>query len=450
MEKTVQQSLAALKAGKLDGTTRLTLRENLTAFPEEIFQLADTLEILDLSGNHLDCLPDDLFRLHKLRILFCSNNQFSQLPECLGLCPKLSMIGFKANKIKTVASAALPTNTLRWLILTDNQIATLPDNLGNCLQMQKLMLAGNRLSKLPSSLARCTNLELLRISANQLAELPQYLFSLPRLSWLAYAGNPFSESDESALASKQNAPLVAWNSLKIKQKLGEGASGTIHEAEWLQPDGQYETVAVKLFKSAFTSDGLPRCEANATAFAGLHPSLPRLIGRLTDHPELMDGLVLGLLPESLKVLARPPSFESCSRDIYSTEIRFSPYQVLQTARDIASAVHHLHQRGITHGDLYAHNILADQSGAAILTDFGGASFLPTHDIYLSTRLQQIECLAFSHLLEELLQRCDFRLKDHDAIDHLWALQQSCSKPELEQRPLFEVIVSRLAAISIHN
>lgn len=44
-------TLSQLKSGELIGIQRLTLSENLTLFPLEIFSLADSLEILDLSHN---------------------------------------------------------------------------------------------------------------------------------------------------------------------------------------------------------------------------------------------------------------------------------------------------------------------------------------------------------------------------------------------------------------
>ena len=100
-------TLELLRSGKLAGTRRLNLKCGLQAFPREIFDLADTLEILDLSGNALSKLPDDLPRLQKLRILFCSDNQFTELPAVLGRCEQLVMVGFKANQIRQVSGEAL-------------------------------------------------------------------------------------------------------------------------------------------------------------------------------------------------------------------------------------------------------------------------------------------------------------------------------------------------------
>jgi len=83
----VTTTLEQLRAGQLAGTRRLKLACGLSEFPREILDLADTLEVLDLSGNALTTLPDDFARLRELRILFASNNPFTELPPVLGQCP---------------------------------------------------------------------------------------------------------------------------------------------------------------------------------------------------------------------------------------------------------------------------------------------------------------------------------------------------------------------------
>ena len=86
-------TIADLKAGKLQGLTRVQISENLTEFPIELFQLADTLEVLDLGNNKLSALPDEFACLTKLKILFISNNDFEIVPTVLSQCPSLTMIG---------------------------------------------------------------------------------------------------------------------------------------------------------------------------------------------------------------------------------------------------------------------------------------------------------------------------------------------------------------------
>ncbi|MBI5006119.1 MAG: serine/threonine-protein kinase [Nitrosomonadales bacterium] len=436
--------LEQLRAGKLAGSRRLDLSCGLREFPREIFSLADTLEVLDLSGNALSSLPEDLPRLRKLRILFCSSNRFTELPAVLGQCPQLGMVGFKANQIRSVPAAALPS-ALRWLILTDNQIAELPDELGQCTQLQKLMLSGNRLRSLPQTLAACSRLELLRIAANRFTALPDWLFGLPRLSWIAYAGNPLCAASEETVLSHTAIAAISWNELQLQQKLGEGASGIIYRAQW-QRDDNGRDVAVKLFKGALTSDGSPHSEMAACIRAGEHPNLIGVHGKIADHPAQADALVMGLVDGSFRNLAGPPSLDSCTRDIYAAGTSFSPMAVISIALGIASAVRHLHAQGILHGDLYAHNVLHGERGEALLGDFGAASFFVPEERQRAEALQRIEVRAFACLLEELLERCAATDDSRAMLAQIADLQERCAQEDGNARPLFAEIERALQAL----
>ncbi|SEM68295.1 Leucine rich repeat-containing protein [Pseudomonas sp. ok272] len=432
-------TLAQLRAGELAGLKRLDLSCGLTQFPEEIFTLADTLEVLNLSGNALSSLPHDLHRLTRLRVLFCSDNQFKELPPSLGQCRQLTMIGFKSNGLERVPARALPP-LLRWLILTDNCISELPSELGERPHLQKLMLAGNQLTQLPASLSQCHRLELLRIAANRLTELPQWLLTLPGLAWLAYAGNPLeTEADASALEA---TPTIAWSQLQLQQQLGEGASGVIHQALWEQPSSPARKVAVKLYKGHMTSDGSPLHEMNACITAGTHPNLIRVLGRIVDHPQGQAGLVMQLIEPQFRNLAALPSLDSCSRDVYHADTRFSAAVALAIASGIAAAAAHLHEQGITHGDLYGHNTLWNEHGECLLGDFGAASFHATADTMETRALQRIEVRAFGILLGELLERIESGLND-ERRERLLTLQRHCCQPDVLGRPGFNDIARAL-------
>ncbi|MEC5404217.1 leucine-rich repeat-containing protein kinase family protein [Paraburkholderia sp. MPAMCS5] len=439
-------TLEQLRAGQLSGARRLKLACGLTEFPREIFDLADTLEILDLSGNALSALPDDFARLRKLRILFASGNPFTELPEVLGQCPQLSMIGFKANRIRSVPGSALPPR-LRWLILTDNEIDALPREIGQCTQLQKLMLAGNRLRCLPEELAACSRLELLRLAANQFDALPAWLLRMPRLTWLAYAGNPFSEVLEAAAWVDTPIADIPWNDLHLQAQLGEGASGVIYRAEH---GGASRPVAVKLFKGAVTSDGLPDCEMAACIRAGDHANLIAVTGKVKDHPADLHGLVMELVDPQFRNLAGPPSFESCTRDVYDADASFDVADVVTMAHGIASAACHLHRRGVMHGDLYAHNILHDGRARVLLGDFGAASFYSTGNPDLSTALERLEVRAYGCLLEEWIDRCNASVSGEQAgvVEQLTKLKDRCLNDDVQSRPLFEQIVSALPVLKI--
>ncbi|MES2820296.1 MAG: leucine-rich repeat-containing protein kinase family protein [Pseudomonadota bacterium] len=433
-------TLAQLRAGTLAGSRRLDLNCGLTEFPREVFELADSLEVLNLSGNALSSLPDDLGRLKQLRVLFCSDNRFTELPASIGQCRQLDILGFKANRIERVPAAALPSS-LRWLILTDNAIEHLPETLGDCIRLQKLMLAGNRLQALPERLACCTRLELLRISANRLSALPDWLLALPRLAWLAYAGNPLG-----ALQQRGDlAPAIAsipWDRLTLQAPLGEGASGIIYRALWNPPSEAPQAMAVKLFKGHMTSDGSPLDEMAACLVAGTHPQLIGVAGRIEDHPEGRAALLMRLIEPSFVTLAGPPSLDSCTRDCYPDAVRFSPATALRLVSGIAAAAAHLHARSLVHGDLYAHNLLCNGEGEGLLGDFGAASFYP--NAHQGQALQRIEVRAFGILLEEVLARCEGA--EPAVVDQWRMLQQRCTQTQVLARPDFAAIGQALARI----
>lgn len=439
----MSDTLAQLRSGQLKGLRELKLACGLSAFPIEILELADTLEVLDLSGNALTALPADFSRLQKLRIFFASDNAFTAVPEVLGQCPNLSMVGLKANRIRHLSGKALPSK-LRWLILTDNALSALPPDIGRCSELQKLMLAGNQLSALPLELAQCQGLELLRISANRLTGLPEWLVRMPRLAWLAFGGNPFTENAERDSIEHPPLPDIAWADLHLQHQLGEGASGVIHQAHWATPQG-LRPVAVKLFKGSVTSDGWPRTEVAIGLRAGAHPHLIAPWGQITGHPEGKQGLVMALMDKHSRNLAGPPSLSSCTRDIYAEDARFRLESVLRLTQAIASAALHLHNQGLMHGDLYAHNILHDDQSVAMLGDFGAGSMVVACEATMTRALQRLEVRAFGCLLQELLDRCE-TLSTAPLPIKLLELRDKCLSESSEQRPLFEDILHTIQTV----
>lgn len=442
-------ALEQLQCGALQGAIRLDLSCNLTAVPPEVFSLADTLEVLNLSGNQLSSLPPDLPRLHKLKVIFCSDNRFTELPEVLGQCKALQIIGFKANRIATVSGVALPP-ALRWLILTDNVITHLPIELGQRPALQKLMLAGNQLSSLPDSLANATRLELVRLSANALTQVPAWLSALPRLSWLALAGNPLGWHRPAPAA----LVAVPWLALQVQGLLGQGASGHIYRVQQVSGapgtmPGRGPDWALKVFKGAMTSDGLPEHELAACLAAGQHAALCTPSAVVQDHPQGAQAFLLPLIPATHINLAGPPSLGSCTRDVYPTSLRIPAATVVQMARALATALAHLHQRGVLHGDVYAHNILWNPAtGDALLSDFGAATLLPLDEPDVCRALMALEVRAYGCLLEELLAHTEPVQPDTrdlgTVMQKLTALTQACLLDTPSARPSMDDVVLHIS------
>lgn len=394
-------SLVQLQSGELKGIQHLKIEAQLTYFPSEIFDLADSLEVLDLSNNQLSELPNNFADLHQLKTLFLNNNLFTDVPEILASCPQLDVISLKSNQVAQFKEHAVPKKT-RWLILTDNRLTQLPNSIGDLHHLQKFMLAGNQLKCLPEAMRQCQSLQLLRIAANQLTELPIWLGELPRLAWLAFAGNPFSQSSNRKTLCLPTATQAEFHLL---EQLGQGASGVIHKAIWNQVGlSVKKEVAIKLFKGGITSDGYPEYELHASLNVGRHPNLVEVTGQIND--ENQSGLVMNLIPGSFINLGLPPSLESCTRDQFEDGYQLNQTEVLKIALAMADTLDHLHDKQISHGDLYAHNILIDHQANILFGDFGAASDFSL----LSASQQQIiktaEIRAFGYLLEDLLSLID--------------------------------------------
>ncbi|KUI55408.1 Leucine-rich repeat-containing protein 28 [Cytospora mali] len=455
--------LEVLRSGgyKGAGLTKLKLTCSLESFPPEVLDLGETLEQLDLSGTGLSSLPSNIGQsLPNLKIAFFSQCAFDIFPRELASCPQLEMVAFRGNGMISIPEGSLPP-MLRWLILTDNGLTALPSSIGKCERLQKCMLAGNHLETLPEEMQNCKKLGLLRLSSNELSSLPDWLFEMPELAFLSFAGNPCSThladmdrkangiADVDGVARPELAG-VAWSDLKVQHTLGEGASGVISKGLWRTGPNTREEVAIKLFKGHLTSDGAPEDEMTACIAAGQHENIIDVLGRIHHHPDeekgtFKGGLVMQLVPPHYCTLGQPPSLRTCTRDTYPADARLSFENALDILQDIAAAAQHLHERGIAHGDLYAHNILSSEEGHALLGDLGAAT---VHGRGISPLLEKLEVLAFAHLIEDLLGLVSAATDEQGAlVQHLQSLHQRCSVKFVSARPTFDEIAFELNNIS---
>ena len=115
---------------------------------------------------------------------------------------------------------------------------------------------------------------------------------------------------------------------------------------------------------------------------------------------------------------------------------------LKLARGVAGATAHLHAHGVSHGDLYAHNILWDGAdGDAALTDFGAASRLPAGG--MGDALRRVETRAFGLLLDELLDCCP----TDESATALRALATACTQLDVAARPDMDAVCAELTRVT---
>ena len=420
----------------------------LSELPSSISRFV-SLKKLDLGNNVLHSLPDAL--PPSLETLFCLNNAFETIPPVIATLPRLRMLSFKSCRLRDLGVAPLP-ESLAWLILTDNELVALPDSLGRLTGMRKLMLANNKLGSLPSSMGAMRELELLRLSNNRLPAPPPWLYELPKLTWLAIAGNPFV----APAPARASLPDVRFDELTLGPKLGEGTSSIVRQGLW-----HGEMVAIKLYKAALSSDGMNLDEVRASCAVD-HPHVLRWLGYLSEGEGEKARAVasvstawrlVGVLEwaPGFSSLGKPPSMESITRDTYKPSTSFASAEIREIGAGLAAALEHLHGRGLSHGDVYAHNVLwkrasseagpsrlhhrrrhhhhhregaaagaaagggdtegggaaAEDDGRAMakLSDFGAAFYYGPGSAHAAS-YERMEQRAFGLLLAELLERHD--------------------------------------------
>jgi len=428
---------------------RQWLLEHIPSSPTTTVDLS-SLTKLDLPNLGLtelpSCLPDIC---PSLSILFCPKNKFVEVPSVIGQCKHLQMVSFKeCQTIRSIHPEALQPQ-MRWLILTGNQISKLPDTLGRCVKMQKFMLSGNCLTKLPSKeiWSKLQNLELIRLACNQLQEPPvELLESCPNLKWAAFAGNPFLDTIPTLALSSSSLtiledPVLDDDSWPI---LGKGAGGVTRKVPWNGKD-----VAVKTFAGELTSDGSPQDEKNisklvttTTTSAGQEPSLIELLG----ETKVGGALVMEFL-EGYSGLAGPPSFVTCSRDVYGEEHQsaLEKFSLWKIATDTCRVLVKLHSLGVSHSDFYGHNILIQpQEQSVKVSDFGAAfRYKSTKDDDSTSSTSTSSDLAYQKFAK-LVQRVEIRAFGVLMGELLELTKTAGTRADKEDFP-FEEISSRCAS-----
>ena len=420
---------------------------------------------LDLPNCDITSLPESFhLAVPNLSILFCPKNKFAEVPAEIGLCRKLQMVSFKeCHTITSVNPEALQPQ-LRWLILTGNRISSIPDTISRCTKLQKWMLSGNKLSSLPSSdvMKELTNLELVRLACNELTEPPTALLQLPNLRWAAFASNPFllrSKSESSKITETVgSSKLLILDDPTLEDTswpvLGQGAGGVTRKVSgWKTTtsskkrkhvggdgDGDDTTeqtlvidVAVKMYAGELTSDGSPQDEKMiATRLATTFPDEPAMI-HVYGETKTKGGLVMEFL-DGYDALAGPPSFDTCSRDVYdltheSKVSVMTPGYCWKIATSMLRVLTELHKLGICHGDFYAHNILIKPSTRDVkLSDFGAAFCYHKHDEY-GKYIERTEVRSFAVLVNELYT--NYVVSRNEGAAEKWQmLMKECEKDDV--------------------
>ena len=104
---------------------------------------------LDLRGNNLDTLIENIGDLKNLKILRLDNNFLSALPISIKKLADLETLSVSGNKLVFLPSGITELINIQTLIISENKIKYLPPTLGELKQLRTLYLHKNNFSQLP-------------------------------------------------------------------------------------------------------------------------------------------------------------------------------------------------------------------------------------------------------------------------------------------------------------
>ena len=450
-------ALAPAACGFLATLTKLDLRGALgsrTTLPASI-GAAHALNLLDIGGNNIEVLPNALAGLTSLKILFATGNKLGGgSGQGIAVCarmPALRMISLKENGFVVLDTRLLPAQ-LEWLIATDNSIASIP-HLGSMHAVRKLMLSHNKLTTealLDAGLGvpgACASLEMVRLADNALESIPSALLRHPRLAWLALGGNPCATTlgpmgGGAGAGAGAGAPTVEWSEVAVdaKRELGAGTSGAVVACEWRGRAG-----ALKMWSGASFSDGTAADEWALNQLVS-HPSIVTPLAFVAPPSAPALGMVLEYLPNA-RPLGGPPTFSTVTRDNPVLSVEKHGFNasggrahVEAVARSVCSALRYLHEeRGIVHGDVYAHNILVSDDGVGggvvvKLGDLGAAARYPRGG---RNEVEKCEVRCFGWLIADMLGWVDQAGEEGDAeYAQMRQLVARCTARDVDAVPTF--------------
>lgn len=178
---------------------RLDLSGNsLTSLPEEIGLLSDLI-VLNLSHNNLENLPESIKNLTMLSNLDLRRNLFTALPSVLGelslkslnasrnkikdasvlhTCTQLRVLDLSANELISLDNCFLEENELRSVNISTNFIKDLKNVYHAFSTLERLNVSENLLDEIPSSVIQMQELIDLNLSENNIEKIDDALFTL--------------------------------------------------------------------------------------------------------------------------------------------------------------------------------------------------------------------------------------------------------------------------------
>jgi len=185
--------ITALHSSRPLEIKKLSLKKlNFTKFPSEILKFKN-LEELDLAGNFITKLPEELGTLTELRSLNLGANNLKELPKELHNLKKLAYLDISYNQIETFPDVITNITSLEILNIGGNKISSLPDEIGNLKDLRMFYCPLNKISRFPKTIGKLTKLTDLQANNNTIRSLPKEIEEMQHLMQLILYNNELTE-----------------------------------------------------------------------------------------------------------------------------------------------------------------------------------------------------------------------------------------------------------------
>lgn len=158
----------------------------------KIQKLQESLRMLYLNGNQLECIPGFLGNLYNLECLEAKNNKISAFElESKNSYPGLNYLDLSVNKFTKIPKEIFYLRSLRTLHLSYNKISSIePVFEANVLEkLEVLDVSNNAIDDVSDNVFSKTALNYLNLENNNLTKIPT-LMGFMKLSGLKVDGNP--------------------------------------------------------------------------------------------------------------------------------------------------------------------------------------------------------------------------------------------------------------------
>ncbi|XP_077992119.1 uncharacterized protein LOC144446238 [Glandiceps talaboti] len=189
----------------------LSLKDNhIEKLPDSLCH-AKNLEHLDLEGNKIAHIPEDL-NLKKLGRLNLSNNNLESLPVQIQRFNRLVDVDLSGNKItdtdlQDISGDENEAMHLKRISLKDNEVESVPEMCFNSIHLEELDIGGNNVKEIPEQIQTLKKLQSLKIENNDIIIVPAHVFKHPSLQELAAKGNRIHTISMDTKSQEQSTSL---------------------------------------------------------------------------------------------------------------------------------------------------------------------------------------------------------------------------------------------------